>query len=203
MVGIGFSEMLIIAGIALVLLGPEKFPEFAKMAIRAWRDIQKYMDEVKTEIAKEVKPLERELKEVARKAEEVYKDALEEMESADSNYTSYTNKGYASPQYLEHSVTTYPSDESSSAEKLGDTETYEKNIFEPYDPDVPQADLKSGSASYPHIDEDIYPEAEGGMEQESVNKGMKDSTDGKSEKGEIDGDVSEGNEIEYPERLDG
>jgi len=29
---IGFTELILIAGVALMVLGPEKFPEFAKMA---------------------------------------------------------------------------------------------------------------------------------------------------------------------------
>ncbi|GEM_PF-1028011 len=198
MVGIGFSEMLIIAGIALVLLGPEKFPEFAKMAIRAWRDLQKYMDEMKTEIAKEVKPLERELREVARKTEEVYKEALEEVESEDSSYTSYTTKGYSSNQYLEHSVTTYPENQSISRTSEG-IDTAEESTFEPYDPDVPQADLKRGTATYPHSDEEIYENTEDEFPEGNTAESQKELEQEKNKEGNPENEE----EIEYPEKLDG
>ncbi|MCX8065285.1 MAG: Sec-independent protein translocase protein TatB [Candidatus Hydrogenedentes bacterium] len=196
MMGIGFSEMLIIAGIALVLLGPEKFPEFAKMAVRAWRDLQKYMDEMKMEIAKEVKPLERELREVTKKAEEIYKEALEDVDADDNYYSAYSNKGYSSPQYLEHAVTTSsasepPSDSKTSEGKDTSSDTY----IEPYDPDVPQADLSRDSVSYPHSDEEIYNKEDTPTENRRKT--------GQSEQLEDGEDISEESKIEFPERLDG
>lgn len=196
MMGIGFSEMLIIAGIALVLLGPEKFPEFAKMAIRAWRDLQKYMEEMKTEIAKEVKPLEKELREVTKKAEEVYREALEEVESEDSYYSSYYSKGYSSQQYLEHAVTTTsPSEPSDTSKTLEGGDTYNGTTPEPYDPDIPQTDLSKESDSYPHTDEEIY-------EKEELSGEFQGNSQ-KFEQSEANTDASEESKIEFPERLDG
>jgi sec-independent protein translocase protein TatB len=40
MLGVGFGEMIIIAGIALVVIGPEKFPEFAKIVLHTFRDVR-------------------------------------------------------------------------------------------------------------------------------------------------------------------
>lgn len=61
MLGIGIWEMVLIAGIALVVIGPEKFPDFAKIAIRTYRDLRGYMDEMKGDIAQELNPLKKEL----------------------------------------------------------------------------------------------------------------------------------------------
>lgn len=61
MLGIGFFEMIVIAGIALVVIGPEKFPDFAKIAVRTIRELRGYMDEMKTELNKELKPVKKEL----------------------------------------------------------------------------------------------------------------------------------------------
>lgn len=66
MMGIGFGEMVLLAGIALVVIGPEKFPEFAKVVVRTIRDLRGYMDEVKKELADELKPVEREMRSLTR-----------------------------------------------------------------------------------------------------------------------------------------
>ena len=39
---IGVMELVLIAGVALMVLGPDKFPEFAKMAARLVRDLRSY-----------------------------------------------------------------------------------------------------------------------------------------------------------------
>lgn len=187
MVGIGFTEMIIIAGIALVVLGPEKFPEFAKIAIRAIRDIRGYFDEVKTEIAKEVKPLEKELNEITKKSNELYREILTETDP------SYTSKGYTpSTNYVEHSYQTDKDitakeerQESITSEGMSEdtsgmetTSRDSQEVEEPYDPDIPQADLKKMTQATPHNDEEFH---------EANEKN----------------DIENQNDIELPERLDG
>ena len=66
MPGIGFTEILLLAGIALVVIGPERFPDFAKIVVRTIRDLRGYMDEVKSELSKELKPVEKEMREITR-----------------------------------------------------------------------------------------------------------------------------------------
>ncbi|HOV32093.1 MAG TPA: Sec-independent protein translocase protein TatB [Candidatus Hydrogenedens sp.] len=184
MVGIGFTEMIIIAGIALVVLGPEKFPEFAKIAIRAVRDIRGYFDEVKTEISKEIKPIEKEINEITRKGNEAYQEILKETEP------SYTSKGYIPPtNYEENSFQTdydkyeaeQGQDTSSLEEETSSTEptkTNEGGLVEPYDPDVPHADLQKMSTTTPNNVEEIHENNE-----------------------EIE--LNNDNELHTPERLDG
>ena len=73
---IGIFEIIIIAGIALMVLGPEKFPEFAKMAARLVRDIRSYGSEIQREIAKEIKPMKKELEDLSKIDPEKYIDSL-------------------------------------------------------------------------------------------------------------------------------
>ena len=73
---IGVFEIIIIAGIALMVLGPEKFPEFAKMAARLVRDIRSYGSEIQSEIAKEIKPMQKELDDLSKIDPEKYIDSL-------------------------------------------------------------------------------------------------------------------------------
>ncbi len=73
---IGVLEIAIIAGIALMVLGPEKFPEFAKMAARLVRDIRSYGSEIQREISKEIKPVKKELDDLTKIDPEKYIDSL-------------------------------------------------------------------------------------------------------------------------------
>ena len=73
---IGFSEMLLIAVIALIVLGPEKFPEYAKIFLRATSDLQGYIRGIREDLAKEVNPLKGELDKLKRQDPEKLLDAL-------------------------------------------------------------------------------------------------------------------------------
>jgi len=73
---IGVMELIIIAGVALMVLGPDKFPEFAKMAARLVRDLRSYGNEIQREIAKEIKPVQKELDDLTKIDPEKYIDSL-------------------------------------------------------------------------------------------------------------------------------
>ncbi len=73
---IGIGEMVFIAGIALVVIGPEKFPDFAKVVLRTVRDLRGYMDEVKEEVSKELKPVQKQVQELSKYDAEDYIDSL-------------------------------------------------------------------------------------------------------------------------------
>lgn len=81
--GIGMGEMLFVAVIALIVLGPEKFPDYAKLFIRASRDLRGYFNEIKTEIAKEVNPIKKEIDTLSRQDPEKLIDALAGTSASD------------------------------------------------------------------------------------------------------------------------
>ncbi len=72
MLGIGFWEMALIAGVALIVMGPDRFPEFAKIVMRTIRDLRSYVDDVKGDIEKELRPVKRELRDLSRYRPEDY-----------------------------------------------------------------------------------------------------------------------------------
>ena len=72
------SELIIIAGVALVVIGPEKFPEFAKISLRAFRDFRGYWDDVKREMESELKPVKKELNKLSKYNPEDYVETLAE-----------------------------------------------------------------------------------------------------------------------------
>ncbi len=97
---IGFTEMIIVAGIALVVIGPEKFPDFAKMAIKTFRDLRGYFDDLKTEAIREINPVRDELDKLARVDPEKYIDALtrdDEKEVPSGGSPGFTDQCAATP----------------------------------------------------------------------------------------------------------
>ncbi|MFP6581903.1 MAG: twin-arginine translocase TatA/TatE family subunit [Candidatus Hydrogenedentota bacterium] len=73
---IGVFEIVLIAGLALMILGPDKFPEFAKISMRTMRDIRKYMSDAQRDIASELNPLKQELDGLKKIDVESYVDDL-------------------------------------------------------------------------------------------------------------------------------
>lgn len=51
MFGIGFTEIVVILVIALIVLGPEKLPELAKALGRAMREFRTATDEIKRSVS--------------------------------------------------------------------------------------------------------------------------------------------------------
>ncbi len=81
MFGLGLTELIIIAGLALIIIGPEKFPDFAKIVIRTVRDVRGYVDEVQRDLNKELRPVRKELKDLNKYSAEDYIDSLNKSES--------------------------------------------------------------------------------------------------------------------------
>jgi sec-independent protein translocase protein TatB len=54
MFGLSFGEIVIIAIVALLLLGPDKLPEAAKTLGKGLREIRKATDELKDQVEKEI-----------------------------------------------------------------------------------------------------------------------------------------------------
>ena len=76
MMGVGFGEMILLAGIALVVIGPDKFPEFAKIVLRTIRDLRGYVEDTKRDIAAELRPVQREIQQLSRYNPEDYIESL-------------------------------------------------------------------------------------------------------------------------------
>lgn len=82
---IGITEILIIAALALIFLGPEKFPEVAKMAARFVRDVRGYVQEAQNEITKELRPVQDELKKISKTDTEAYFNKLADLAEEDED----------------------------------------------------------------------------------------------------------------------
>lgn len=93
MLGIGFSEILVILAIALIVLGPKEIPKVARTIGRIMREIQRTSDDLRRTIdsemeefegSEEVKPRKRKAKnKQIRESEESDNISIAETENAD------------------------------------------------------------------------------------------------------------------------
>lgn len=87
MFDIGFSELLLIAVVALIVIGPERLPKVARTAGHLFGRFQRYVSSVKSDISREM-----ELDEL-RKAGQSFKDSVEsaargvERQATETEYT--------------------------------------------------------------------------------------------------------------------
>ena len=70
MFDIGFSEIVVIGVVALIVIGPERLPKTARMLGHLFGRLQRYVSEVKSDISREMeldelRRLQREVKGVA------------------------------------------------------------------------------------------------------------------------------------------
>ncbi len=95
---IGITEIIIIAGITLVILGPDKFPEFAKIVARTVKDVRGYVSEAQREIAKEITPVKKELAKLSRVDTDEYIDSLTGDAFKDTDTTDSTDDDLGDPE---------------------------------------------------------------------------------------------------------
>lgn len=86
MFDIGFSELLVIAVVALIVIGPERLPKVARTVGHLVGRLQRYVADVKEDINREI-----ELDEL-RKMRDSFKEAAADAESAVRKELSQTEK---------------------------------------------------------------------------------------------------------------
>lgn len=86
MFDVGFSEILLIAVVALVVIGPERLPRVARTMGHLFGRLQRYVAEVKADITREI-----ELEELS-KLQSTMQDAAREVEQSMSDHVRYIEK---------------------------------------------------------------------------------------------------------------
>lgn len=76
MFNVGMPELLVIAGIALIILGPEKFPTQAKVFLRMVREFREHWDDAKRDIMNELNPVKKEFRDLRKFKPEELLDKL-------------------------------------------------------------------------------------------------------------------------------
>ena len=102
MFDIGFSEMMVIAVIALIVLGPEKLPRVARMAGHLLGRMQRYVNDVKADINREIeldelRKLQKEMQNTAQSIEQTVKGEMHSVESEFKQIGDATQKALSDP----------------------------------------------------------------------------------------------------------
>jgi len=81
MLNIGFSEAVIIFLVALIVLGPERFPELGKFLGRLSLELKKSIDEIKKELElEEFKEAKKEIEEIKEESTKVIENPIKSHE---------------------------------------------------------------------------------------------------------------------------
>lgn len=96
MFDIGFSEIVLIAVVALVVLGPERLPKAARTLGLLFGRLQRYVNEVKADVSREMeldelRKLQSEMQGAARELQQTVTNAANDMATGVRNVQSQLN----------------------------------------------------------------------------------------------------------------
>src|SRR3954465_367249 len=96
MFDIGFSEIVVIAVVALIVIGPEKLPKTARTPGILFGRLQRYVNDVKSDISREIqldelRKLQQEVQTAAKDMETSVTSAVHQVESGLRNAESDLN----------------------------------------------------------------------------------------------------------------
>src|SRR6188768_355433 len=106
MFDIGFSEIVVIAVVALVVIGPERLPKTARTLGHLFGRLQRYVNDVKADISREIeldelRKLQQEVRTAAKDVETSVSSAVHDVESGVRNVESELNAAAADPATTE------------------------------------------------------------------------------------------------------
>ena len=98
MFDVGISEIMVIAVVALIVLGPERLPKAARTMGHLFGRLQRYVNDVKSDINREMeleelKKLQQEVKSAARDIEQSVSTAVSSVESGARDVEAQLNAG--------------------------------------------------------------------------------------------------------------
>ena len=111
MFDIGFSEIVVIGVVALIVIGPERLPKTARTVGLLFGRLQRYVNDVKADISREIeldelRRLQREMHGAAQDLEQSVKSAASDVASGVRNVESELNQ--AAQQGIETSAVDKP-----------------------------------------------------------------------------------------------
>ena len=96
MIDFGFSKLALIGAVALIVIGPEKLPKVARMAGSLLGRAQRYINEVKSEVGREIeldelRKMQKDVQEAAGEIEKSIGDAQHSVHSVWDDDDSLSN----------------------------------------------------------------------------------------------------------------
>jgi sec-independent protein translocase protein TatB len=98
MFDVGFSEIVVIAVVALIVIGPERLPKTARMLGHLFGRLQRYVNDVKADISREMeldelRRLQREVKGAATEIEQSMRSVATDFQSGIKGVEQQLNEG--------------------------------------------------------------------------------------------------------------
>ncbi len=87
--GISGGEILILLLLVLLLFGPKKIPEIARMIGRGMNEVKKVQREINTEIQRYSSEIEKETKEMQSEIEKITQESIQPQQDQNSTNTKY------------------------------------------------------------------------------------------------------------------
>lgn len=86
MIDLGLSKLALIGVVALVVVGPERLPKVARMAGTLFGRAQRYINEVKSEVSREIeleelRKMQQDMREAATSVEQTIAESVSKIES--------------------------------------------------------------------------------------------------------------------------
>ena len=102
MFDVGFSEIVVIGVVALVVIGPERLPKTARTLGHLFGRLQRYVSDVKADISREMeldelRKLQREMQGAAREFEQTVTTAAHDVKTGVQNVERELNDAAATP----------------------------------------------------------------------------------------------------------
>ena len=108
MIDLGLTKLAVIGVVALIVIGPEKLPKVARMAGTLYGRAQRYLNEVKTEVTREIE-LE-ELKNLHKEVQDAAQTIKSDVENSISqNVAEVENAWHDTPSASSSSTTPFSS----------------------------------------------------------------------------------------------
>ena len=113
MFDIGFSELMVIAVVALIVIGPERLPKVARTLGHLFGRMQRYVNDVKADINREMeldelRKLQREMQGAAREFEQSVTSAASEVQAGVRSVERDLNDAAATPAGIAPAAATAP-----------------------------------------------------------------------------------------------
>ena len=113
MFDIGFSEIVVIAVVALIVIGPERLPKVARTLGHLFGRMQRYVNDVKADISREMeldelRKLQREMQGAAREFEQSVTSAASEVQAGVRSVERDLNDAAATPAGIAPAAATAP-----------------------------------------------------------------------------------------------
>jgi len=123
MFDIAFSELILIALVALVVIGPEKLPGLARTAGHLLGRLQRYVSDVKTDINREIqleelKKMQQEVTESARSLEADLKQDFSSMERTLNDSLAQAEPVEAAPSATPDPLAEQPAEEPAAVPQM-------------------------------------------------------------------------------------